>query len=447
MAKSKLYETENEILKSLMITTSYTPKVLGGFLISGLVSVFGLYPLVESFFSTEWALNITIVGFIILLIVIDAIKRSNLAKYFNSRIKNVLKETEVRKANLLIARTAILLVLLIDGGGAWLTGVAGQNYYIEHKATHTEEYKNITMGKTNDSVMLEAYKMDLKAYEQREEEYRALCKANLAKGKWRDPVSQNMNTWYRKNPRPLPPKIASSEKMNVEYSSIKENNKSFIDEYLQYIIFIVLVLLTIILQYLTISEIQESYEDKRDDLTPNRIANLKSAISNAKDIKEASEKKMIEQQEELKKVKNAQYREFALLDDKREIVFNEKAVKNANEGIKRIANNTNFSSNQDTKAGFANVYQDPKVIDVEPIYTDKIALLRKLWKNGKVQEGEKLAPKKHVIDINSSREDREIRTLYKELKELKLIRFKKSVGYFAKADYETVISYLRRGEG
>lgn len=353
---SKKNLTKQDILNSVLISTHYTLKVLSGFIISAIVSIFGLFPLVQSFFDSERSLYITIFGFVFLLILIDSIKRGTLTRYYNSKLKNTILGSKVRRGYLNISLIAIAFVVLIDGVGAWLTGVAGQNFYIENKAVQTEEYRNIEVGKENDNIMLNAYQLDLKSYQKRESDYRALCEANLASGKWKDPVTFNMNNWYKKNPRPIAPKVASSTQRNEEFNIIKDGNKSFLDEYLQYIIFIVLVLLTGLLQYLTISEIKEDYEDTEESLTPNRVTNLQTAIATAQDIEEQHEKATFQNKEKLQEKKNEQFREMKILEDKREIVLNAKAVNNGNEGLKRIANNNAYVPSEESKAGF---YHNP----------------------------------------------------------------------------------------
>lgn len=345
--------TQKEILADILVTTRYTLRVLGGFAISGIVSVFGLYPLVESFFKSEIALYITIVGFIGLLILIDSVKRNTLSRYYNSRLKNIIQGSKIRHGYLNISIMSILFVVIIDGSGAWLTAVSGQKQYTENQAKKTENFKNIETGKENDSLTADAYKSDLTAYEKREADYRALCETNLASGKWKDSVTKNMNSWYKKNPRPKAPKLLSSEDLNKEFNAIKEGNKGFLDEYLQYIIFVVLILLTGLLQYLTISEIKEDHEDLEDSLTASRVTNIRTALATAQDIEEQHEKKTFEDKGEMQKKKYEQHRDMTQIDDKREIVFNAKSIQNGNEGLQLIAssNNETYVNHEPSKAG------------------------------------------------------------------------------------------------
>lgn len=440
--------TQKEILADILVTTKYTLKVLGGFVISGIVSVFGLYPLVASFFKSETALYITIGGFIGLLILIDSIKRSTLSRYYNSKLKNIILGSKVRIGYLNISIMSILFVLLIDGSGAWLTGVSGAKYYTENKAIQTEEYRNIEAGKENDSLIVTAYTSDLKAYEQREADFRKLCEDNLASGKWRDSVTKNMNSWYKKNPRPKAPKVASSGDVNKEFNAIKEDNKSFLDEYLQYIIFVVLLLLTGLLQYLTISEIKEDYEDLEDSLTPNRVSNLQTALATAQDIEEQHEKTAFENKEEMQKKKNEQIRDMNGIADKREIVFNAKAIQNGNTGLQRIANNNNtYVPHEESKSGyFYNPFVDDGLSDDNSLsettkLLSKVDIVNALF-NG--IEGKKLVSKTSIIDVKNRTEDRQYKKVMEILKKEFIIEFKKGHGYYALKSHSEAIEAIKR---
>ncbi|CAA6806998.1 MAG: Unknown protein [uncultured Sulfurovum sp.] len=384
---------------------------------------------------------------------------------------------------------SIVFVLLIDGAGAWLTGVSGAKYYTENKAIQTEEYRNIEAGKQNDNLLVQAYQSDLKAYEQREADYRALCEANLASRKWRDSVTKNMNNWYKKNPRLTAPKFASSGDINKEFNSIKEDNKSFLDEYLHYIIFVVLLLLTGLLQYLTISEIKEDYEDLEDSLTANRISNLQTALATAQDIEEQHEKTTFENKEDMQRKKNEQLRDMDGIADKREIVFNAKAISNGNLGLQRIASNSNaYVPTDEAKAGYVvnpfgdegnnnvsvkrsryneeqekspqsnqplneSVITDRK--DSEPLngavitkpLTDELKspisplftpqekeLINILWNNGTIKRNKPLISRDEVLKIigDTKNNTTALRDLYKKLTEHDYA-FRK-VGYFAKTE-------------
>ena len=321
--------TQKEILADILVTTKYTLKVMGGFVISGIVSVFGLYPLVASFFTSEITLYVTIIGFIGLLILIDSIKRNTLSRYYNSKLKHIILSSKVRTGYLNISIMSILFVLLIDGSGAWLTGVSGAKYYTENKTTQSEEYKILQSNAESGKAIASNYTLELGAWKESKKEAYSNCSDKWKgwKAKYKAKCKEEWNT-----ANPMPKQRATNQIKIDDYKSISEDKKGFIDEYLQYIIFVVLMLLTGLLQYLTISEIKEDYEDLEDSLTPNRVSNLQTALATAQDIEEQHEKVMFQNKEEMQKKKNEQIRDMDSLTDKREIVFNAKAINNGNDG-------------------------------------------------------------------------------------------------------------------
>ncbi|CAA6801053.1 MAG: Unknown protein [uncultured Sulfurovum sp.] len=346
--------TQKEILADILVTTKYTLKVLGGFVISGIVSVFGLYPLVASFFKSETALYLTIGGFIGLLILIDSIKRNTLSRYYNSKLKNIILASRVRGSYLNISIMSIIFVLLIDGSGAWLTGVSGAKYYTENKTTNSEEYKPLQANAESGTANKQIYLTLKSDYNSLRAEAVSTCNQKWSVPRYRTKNSQCVDKWDANNKAPSQELLSQkSEVSTADYKNIADENRGFLDEYLQYIIFTVLILLTGLLQYLTISEIKEDYEDLEDSLTANRISNLQTALATAQDIEEQHEKTTFENKEDMQRKKNEQLRDMDGIADKREIVFNAKAISNGNLGLQRIASNSNaYVPTDEAKAGF-----------------------------------------------------------------------------------------------
>jgi len=440
--------TRQEILADILVTTKYTPKVLSGFLISGIVSVFGLYPLVASFFKTETALYITIAGFVGLLILVDSVKRGTLTRYFNSKLKHTILGSKVRKGYLNMSLIAIVFVLLIDGAGAWLTGVAGQKYYTENKTTQSEEYKILQQNAQSGQTTANNYALELEAWKETKTEAYANCddKWKGWKAKYKAKCKEE---WSNFNP--MPKQTTTGQIKIDDYKDIENDNKSFLDSYLQYIIFLVLVLLTGLLQYLTISEIKEDYEDIEDSLTPNRITNLQTALATAQDIEEQHEKATFENKEQMQEKKNEQLREMKLLEDKREIVLNAKAVSNGNEGLKRIANNNAYVPQDESKAGFVATptfsFNQPKEDPQHEVKAETKQgmsdgyIIMKLWRTETEQEakaGDKLTPKTKIININKRKEVEQMSMMYKALVNAGYAELRGNKGYFALVDFDDI---------
>jgi hypothetical protein len=101
-----------------------------------------------------------------------------------------------------------------------------------------------------------------------------------------------------------------------------------------------------------------------------------------------------------------------------------------NEAIEHIKNNLALTAhwNQDNKP----------ISDVETI-------VKKLWKNGAVEKGDKLLPKNQTIDIKSRTQAKLLTSIYKEMVELSYAELRGNKGYYAVADYHTVLSAVGGG--
>jgi len=73
---------------------------------------------------------------------------------------------------------------------------------------------------------------------------------------------------------------------------------------------------------------------------------------------------------------------------------------------------------------------------------NEIEKVEKLWNHGKVEEGQKLVSKTALIDVKNRQENQAMTDFYKRLEEFDIVEFRRGVGYFAKADYDTAISLV-----
>ena len=72
-------------------------------------------------------------------------------------------------------------------------------------------------------------------------------------------------------------------------------------------------------------------------------------------------------------------------------------------------------------------------------------MVKALYANGEVKEGDKLVPKTKIINKNRRREDEKIRAVYNQLLESGIVEYRPSRGYYAKADYETALKAINGG--
>jgi DNA-binding transcriptional regulator YhcF (GntR family) len=70
-------------------------------------------------------------------------------------------------------------------------------------------------------------------------------------------------------------------------------------------------------------------------------------------------------------------------------------------------------------------------------------MITALYADGTVTAGEKLAPKSLVVDVKKRVENQKLTDFYKELQEQNIVEFKRGMGYYAVADYQTAISCIK----
>jgi hypothetical protein len=209
-------------------------------------------------------------------------------------------------------------------------------------------------------------------------------------------------------------------------------------------------LLTGLLQYLTISEIKEDYEDLEDTLTPNRVSNLQTALATAQDIEEQHEKTQFEKKEDRQKKKNEQIRDMNDIADKREIVFNAKAISNGNEGLKRIATNNNvYVPTEEAKAGFVDVSFSSNQQKEDSNNISGEELIYALYADVNIDTGNekdrKLITRAKVINATKRTEVQNLSKVYSILTKRGIVELRGNKGYFALESVESALEAYREG--
>jgi hypothetical protein len=89
-------------------------------------------------------------------------------------------------------------------------------------------------------------------------------------------------------------------------------------------------------------------------------------------------------------------------------------------------------------------HQEPKPTRKIGFQTpSKKEMITALYADGTVTAGEKLAPKSLVVDVKKRVENQKLTDFYKELQEQNIVEFKRGMGYYAVADYQTAISCIK----
>ncbi len=234
-------EIKNSILSEYLIDSSHDLKSIGGLIVSGVISTFGVYGIIRPFFNSMPKLYISILAFIIVLIIFDTIKRGALSKYLNSLLKKKIIGSKVKQGYLVIAIFATIFMMLLDGLGSWTTAQKATNLYTEWKTNHSTEYQILKENAENGKIKAQNYTTLLETWKENKRDAYQNCNDKWRgwKSKYKARCKEN---WDNKNPMP---KDTSSSNIKIDdYKSIQEDKKGFIDEWLQTILFTLLLIMT-----------------------------------------------------------------------------------------------------------------------------------------------------------------------------------------------------------
>lgn len=426
----KTVSIKNKILQGFLIQGSHNLKSLGGLLASGVVSTFGVYALTSPFFTSETSLYIALISFVVLLIVLDTIKRGSFTNFLNSLLKKIILGKKASKTYLIIFIGAFSFMVALDLVGVLSTAEKGANLYSQSKTTDSTEFKILEQNAENGKQAASTYSTTLKVWQEVKKGADLTCKEKWKgwKAKYKAKCKKE---WLEANPMP---KNTANTNINIEdYKQIKKSFDGFLDEWLKTILTVVLGLFTLLMQYLTIAKIYDDYDEIEESLTPTRIDFINDTIQEHFTILaeyEQAQAKMYADSEREKKNQDLKFQEvgegIAITNKKKMVVIRGKT-------LKRIANNT--FSNEKNKSAF--VYTGEKE-NLKKGDFNKEEMTFKLFKNGKAKQGDFLTPKTDLIDVKDRKENQKMVALYKELEGMNLVEFKTGIGYKALVNYSSL---------
>jgi len=457
--------SKRDILGEVLVKKEASFSSTLGLFISGIVSIFGVYGLISPLFGDNvGGLVSTIIALVFLLIIVDNIKRASLVRFVNSILRaKIMQSASSKSGYLVIFGVSMVMVILLDIVGSWTTAEKGANMYTQSKTSDSMEF---TLAKAD----ADNYPIALQAWRTSKTEGYASCKES-----WRGWKSKYLRTckqeWDATNPQPQ--QHATALKAFNEVSKAKVG---FLDKYLFGAVFTLLLMVTLLMQYLTIAKIIDDFSDRRDELNPENIAFIVDEIGEY-------EAQQIEHRQELARnsanqanINNAFSRQFALAGQ--EIDNNRKTniIQSRGRTAVRISNTSSAKSLPSPESNVVDVEtEQPRKerlswnrqkaksakaveapIEVETVIALKTAPIIKketpisapsgsltlmeafeaLFKNQQ-QKGEKLTPKREVIDISKWAEVKTLSGHYATLIRLKVIELVgTNQGYYAKMNYK-----------
>ena len=434
---------KNQILADYLISSSHDLKSIGGLLVSGIVSTFGMYSIVLPFFTdgeevNTGTLNTALFAFVIMLIIFDTVKRGSLTKFFNSLLKKKIINSSSKKGYLVISVFAIVFMVLLDTLGSYATAEKGATLYSQFKTNGSTEFKILQQNAESGKATASNYTLELEAWKKSKEEARRDCNDEF-KG-WKAKYKAKCKKDWSNDPKNAMPKQTADGQIKIDdYKSIKEDGKGFLDEYLFIILFVLLSLMTLLMQYLTIAKVYDDYNDVEESLTFERIEFINDNIQEHETILAEHEQKEAEMMVNAKREKNKQDRQFNKVGQAIVIEHKKKNVETRGKTVKRIANN-NYVPTEEAKAGFVYTGTGEKSkANIELI--DFHSLLQKLFRGdeeNEIKKGEKLVSKPKVIDLKKMAQVKELSKVYKFLTDNSYAELRGNKGYFATVDYYSI---------
>ncbi len=469
---------KNKILEDYLISSSHDLKSIGGFIVSGIVSTFGVYSVIRPFFTdkevTNYAtLNTALIAFVVVLIIFDTIKRGALTKFFNSLLKKKIIDSKVKKGYLVIAVFATLFMIMLDGLGSWSTAEKGANLYSQFKTNSSTEYQILQQNAESGKQEASNYPLLLEAWKQSKQDAYKNC--NDTWRGWKAKYKANCKKEWD-NAHPMPQPTNNAQIKLDDYESIKSNKEGFLDKYLFIILFVLLLLMTLLMQYLTIAKIYDDYNEIEEGLTSERIDFINDTIQEHETILAEHEQQVAEMMANSTREKKGKDRKFQEIGEAIAITHKQKMIDTRAKTVKRIANNV-YVPQEESKAGFIynpftsessnqsvkpNSYNQTVNHSVKPneekepikqtsnqsvnqtviterlnqsLFTkEELKLITILWGNGKVKPHDSLVTRKEVLETigDTKLNTTLLRNLYKKLLGYNYIY--KRVGYFAKVE-------------
>lgn len=389
-----------KIVQKYLVQNTHDLKSLGGLLVSGIISTFGVYGLIAPFFTTDGVLSskvyTTLVAFVIVLVIFDTIKRASFTKWLNSILKETILLKKRATSYLIITILSTFFLISLDALGSWTTAELGANLYLQAKTNKSTEFKILEQNAENGKVSATNYKEELKAWKEMKAEAYQNCNDKWAG--WKAKYKAKCKTeWGNKHPMPT---NTTSGNINIkDYQSIKNQNQGFLDEYLQTILFILLSLLTLLMQYLTISKIHDDYKDIDDSLSDDKIEFIRDDIAEHEQIQAEHEQAVAEMKADATRTKKDLDKEFSRVGEAIGITHKKKRNNTRAKTILRIANNE-YVPQEQSRAGFATnpfaeTTEEPKTtkelisdLDIQKVFTginNNGAILAYLYKDYLIQ--------------------------------------------------------------
>jgi uncharacterized membrane protein len=278
---ARMTKKKEELLDEYLLKSRHTIGSATALLFSGVMSVFGIYSVLESAVGENIIYAMSV--FVLILLIMDTIKRKYLVKRYNAETKkDILSEfskyTTDRQIwnHKMIFYGAFLFVVMFDFLGVLSTANLAENKYNASEMDNSYVAKAIKGQIASSATIDENYREDLQLWRELRADAEKQCK--LEKQGWKAKYAVKcLHDWEDEHAQPSRPNVKRSLS-DSDLNRIEKAGESFLGNWIWYITFVLVGVFTLFLQLTTISSLQEENENVKNKLSTAAIAIIKGRL-------------------------------------------------------------------------------------------------------------------------------------------------------------------------
>jgi hypothetical protein len=409
------------------------------------ITLYGFFLFLQTIVDSKYVIYGTLAFLGVLLVYIEHHRAGLIADFLGSTLEKLINSlATIPSIGLAVGMAITVLFIALDTWGAMQSADSIERMLVDGIVKHSEQYK-IENAKAKSGVNeAKAYQEQLREWRTSKNEHYAGCNASWKVPKYRTKNQQCKDKFSEAKPTAV---TSSGGTIAIStYNSMEEKAKEDVAGYRK-MFFWVFLGFSILLNYFAMATLFNQYRKKRKELTPEIIDELtdRMELMNAEKINKISMSTKAQKQ----KLEEKNIIDVEIEKETYNIVIAKrtKALTRKKEIPLKIMNNQNIMEQQ--KAGFVfNPFseekpkqQDTNIKEVSKSKTEE-ELIKSLYQDGYLKEGDKLTSKTLMIDIHNRNEDKFYKDVMKKLTTGGMIEFRVGHGYYALGSLEEALRVL-----
>lgn len=413
---------------NLIIRSQITLTIVVVLIASGLVSVFSTLMMVEKFKLSMSNIVWFSVGTVVLLVLLDFIKRYFYALAINNFV--VSKIEKIKNFHIMSFMTvlSVLVVMMIDATGAYSTAVFVEQTMQKSSVTDSLDYEILEKNKAAESITLSStkYQEALQIFNTNKQQHINNCNQAWRVPRYRTKNGQCMDKF--KQSEPIKSDFVVSAAINKkDIEKIKNDNSNFFTENIFYMVFGIVGLILLVLNFLTLTEMYQKFKSIIRALTPTRIEIVRGHLeADAKERDESERRKLLieqthaEEQNQMEEEAIELNRTLERSSDEK--MLNELKTRNRNENVR----NEEYKITLRGKNKKSKTQKSDNTKKMEKL--EEKELIEILLNN--YDDSGKIISKKDVINIDNREQDKLYKKVVGDLMVQNEITYRKGYGYY-----------------